>query len=401
MHNWPGRIRRGSLLFIFIAVFVDLLGYGMILPLLPFYVQAQNGGGTLVGLVGALYAMAQFLAGPVLGGISDRYGRRPVLLGSIAGTGGAYLLLGSADTLWLLLLAVLLDGITGGNLATAQAYIVDRTPPEKRTGALGLVGAAFGLGFMLGPAFGGFLSRYGLSVPAFVAAGIAFGNVVFGFFALPESLAPEHRRKIVISFNPVRQLGALFAIAGIRSLILMVFLLNMAFAGLQNNFPLFSSTRFGWDAADNGYFFAFVGICAVITQGWLLGRLQPWFGEARLIIFGLAGAGLSLLLTAVVPRPWMLYPLVALLAVGIGLAIPALTSLISGQGAEYEQGTILSGTQAVLSLTMIFGPISAGLAFDYLGIAAPYVLGALFAGIALIVAIRDLPISRRTGSTGG
>ena len=165
--------RKPSLLFIFITVFVDLLGYGMMVPLLPFYVQKQQGGAAIVGSLGSLYALMQLLSGPILGGLSDRYGRRPVLLTSLLGTSLAYLLLGAADSLSGIYLAIMLDGITGGNLTTAYAYIADVTSREERSRGMGLVGAAFGLGLMAGPVLGGLLSAYGLGVPAFAASAIA------------------------------------------------------------------------------------------------------------------------------------------------------------------------------------------------------------------------------------
>jgi MFS family permease len=202
-------------LFIFITVFVDLLGYGMIIPLLPFYVQQQDGGAAIVGALGSLYALMQLLSGPVLGALSDRLGRRPVLLSCLLGTALAYLMLGLADTLLVIFLAIMLDGITGGNLTTAYAYIADVTSPKERSRGMGLVGAAFGLGIMAGPAMGGLLSAYGMGVPAFVASAIALTNVAFGWLMLPESLPPERRMAKTSwrALNPVAQLIGLFQLA--------------------------------------------------------------------------------------------------------------------------------------------------------------------------------------------
>ncbi len=185
--------RRHPLFLIFITVFVDLLSYGIIIPLLPFYVQSQGGGAAVVGSLGSLYAVMQLFSGPALGALSDRDGRRPVLLGCLLGTSIAYLILGLAGSLQMIFLAIMLDGITGGNLTTAYAYIADSTSEKERSRGMGLVGAAFGLGIMVGPALGGLLSRYGLAVPAFVASGIALANVIFAWLFLPESLPPERR----------------------------------------------------------------------------------------------------------------------------------------------------------------------------------------------------------------
>ncbi|HLA98726.1 MAG TPA: MFS transporter [Anaerolineales bacterium] len=384
--------RKPSLLFIFITVFVDLLGYGMMVPLLPFYVQKQQGGAAIVGSLGSLYALMQLLSGPILGGLSDRYGRRPVLLISLLGTSLAYLLLGAADSLGGIYLAIMLDGITGGNLTTAYAYIADVTSREERSRGMGLVGAAFGLGLMAGPVLGGLLSAYGLGVPAFAASAIALANVIFGYSVLPESLPPE-RRTAGVSVNPlssVMQLGGLFRLASIRMLLLTIFTLNLAFSGLQTNFPLYSQRRFGWDATLNGIFFAYVGACAVLVQGVVFRELQPRFGEKRLSTLGLALMAAGLAGMAAAHQAWLLYPLVGLIALGSGISIPALTGLVSTQAPAAMQGRLMGGTQALLSLTTIIGPTLAGLTFEYIAIAAPYWLGSLLSALALLLAYLSL-----------
>ena len=307
-----GKLLRGSpLLFLFVTVFVDMIGYGIVIPLLPFYVQQQASGAALVGLLGSLYAAMQFVGGPFLGGLSDRVGRRPVLLLCLFGTSFAYLLLGLADTLLLLVAAVVLAGGAAGTLATAQAYIADSTLAGDRARGLGLIGAAFGLGLIAGPVLGGLLSLYSLGAPAFAASALALCNVAFGFFVLPESLPLTRRTSTpILQLNPVSQLAGVLGVGSIRALLLAVFLLNLSFAGLLTNFPLFSNARFGWDATANAFFFAFVGVCAVLTQGVLLGRLQPRFGEKRLLLGGLALMAVNLGLMALVPLGSLLYPVV-------------------------------------------------------------------------------------------
>ena len=384
-------LRGSPLLFLFVTVFVDMIGYGIVIPLLPFYVQQQASGAVLVGLLGALYAAMQFVGGPFLGGLSDRSGRRPVLLLCLLGTSLAYLLLGLADTLLLLVGAVVLAGGAGGTLATAQAYIADSTSPGDRARGLGLIGAAFGLGLIAGPVLGGLLSLYSLGAPAFAASALALCNVAFGFFILPESLPLMRRTSTpILRLNPVSQLGGVLRMGSIRALLLAVFLLNLSFAGLLTNFPLFSNARFGWDATANAFFFAFVGVCAVLTQGVLLGRLQPRFGEKRLLLVGLALMAVNLGLMALVPLGLLLYPVVGVLAVGTGLAIPSLTALISHRVSEREQGKVMGGQQAILSLTLILGPVISGLAFDHLGAPAPYWIGGLLATLALLIAAAAL-----------
>ncbi|HEX2728436.1 MAG TPA: MFS transporter [Rubrobacteraceae bacterium] len=379
------------LAFLFVTVFVDMIGYGIIVPLLPFYAKQYASGALLVGLLGSLYAAMQFACGPVLGGLSDRYGRRPVLLLCLLGASLAYLLLGLAASLAALILAVVLAGGASGTLATAQAYIADSTSREDRAKGLGLIGAAFGLGLMAGPMIGGLLSLYSLSAPAYAASGLAFANVIFGYLALPESLPPRLRRPVpIMLLNPVTQLAGVLRMTNIRALLAAVLLLNLSFAGLVSNFPLFSNVRFGWEAAENAFFFAFVGVCAVVTQGGLIGRLQPRFGEARLLIGGLTLMALNLALMAVVPAGFLLYPVVGLLALGAGLAIPSVTSIISNRTPEDMQGRLMGGIQAILSLALILGPTLAGLTFDRIAVPAPYLMGAALASMALSIAARSL-----------
>jgi MFS family permease len=379
--------RGSSLAFLFVTVFVDMIGYGIVIPLLPFYVQQYAAGAVLIGLLGSLYAAMQFFGGPFLGGLSDRVGRRPVLLLCLFGASLAYLLLGLADTLPLLVAAVVLAGGTSGTLATAQAYIADSTSSADRARGLGLIGAAFGLGLITGPVLGGLLSLFSLSAPAFAASALALINVAFGFLILPESLPIMRRTSTpILRLNPVTQLRSMLGMGSIRALLLAVFLLNLSFAGLLTNFPLFSNVRFGWDATANAFFFAFVGACVVLTQGVLLGKLQPRFGEKRLLLGGLALMALNFGLIALIPSGPLLYPVVGILAIGTGLAIPALTALISRRVSEREQGKVMGGQQAILSLTLILGPLISGLAFDHLGVPSPYWIGGLLAALALLVA---------------
>jgi DHA1 family tetracycline resistance protein-like MFS transporter len=379
---------NSSLVFIFITIFVDMLGYGIMLPLLPFFVQAQDGGAAIAGALSSVYASAQLFAGPVLGALSDRYGRRPVLLICLLGTSAGYLILGLANSLPLIFLAVLIDGLTGGNLTTAYAYIADVTTSENRARGMGMVGAAFGLGLMAGPALGGLLSRYGLYVPAFTASAIALSNVIFGFFVLPESLPPEKREIKSISqiFNWGKQFTSLLRQANIQKFLAAMFLLNLAFAGLQSNFPLYSNYRFHWTPTQNSFFYLYVGVCAVFIQGFLFGKLQPYIGERKLTLFGLTFMAIGLAGMALAPASWMLYPAVTIVALGTGMSIPSLTALVSLRVSESEQGRLMGGTQTLLSLTSIFGPVIAGISFEAIAFSTPYWLGSAFAIFALMAA---------------
>ncbi len=382
-------MKRSSLAFILITVFLDMLGYGMVVPLLPFFVQREAGGAILAGSLGSLYALMQLISGPMLGALSDRYGRRPVLLVCLLGTSLAFCILGLAHSMAGIFLAILLDGITGGNLTTAYAYIADVTPAESRSRGMGLVGAAFGLGMIGGPALGGLLSAYGLALPAFTAAGVALANVLFGLVVLPESL-PQERRTQEFSWkglNSFTQLNRLPGLGASRLLLAAVFALNLAFAGLQTNFPLFSQARFGWDSLHNGMFFAYVGVCAVFVQGFFFHWIQPRQGERRLALTGLSLMAFGLAGVALAQAAWLVYPTIGLVALGSGISIPSLTGLISNQVEAHAQGRLMGGMQALLSLTAILGPALAGFSFENVGVGAPYALGALLAGLALAITL--------------
>ena len=401
--------KRSPLIFIFLTVFIDLLGVGIVVPLLPYYVKIieqadaswlSSSRALIVGTLAASFSLFQFGFSPVLGALSDRFGRRPVLLISLAGTGISYIVFGLADhllplgigtVLAVLFFARILDGVTGGNISTAQAYIADVTRPEERAKGLGLIGAAFGLGFMLGPALGGLLSTISLAAPAFAAASLTFGNLLFGIFWLPESLPAARRTKVPFSkMNPVVRLRAVVGKASIRPLLAGVLLLNFAFAGLQNNFAVFSDVRFGFSPTQNAFVFALIGLTAVFIQGFLIRKLLPRFGEARLAVTGVGMMAVGFVMIAVAQVAWMLFPAIGVLAAGSSMATPSLTSLISRRVAPQEQGSILGCVQAFNSLMMVVGPLFAGLNVDLIGPAAPYFSGSLLIAAAGIVITRAL-----------
>lgn len=376
-----------SLFLLLFSIFVDLLGYGVMLPLLPFYVQAQDGGAAIAGGLMSVYSAVQLVSGPVLGALSDRYGRKPILLICLFGTSLSYLLLGLANSLFVIFLAVFLDGLTGSNLTLAHAYIADSTTAETRSRGMSLAGVAFGLGLMAGPALGGLLSGYGLSVPAFTASFLAFTNTVFGLFFLPESLPPERRAaSLSLVFSWMAQFKSIFLRRNIQKFLAALFLLNLAFAGLQTNFPLYSNQRFGWTPAQNSYFYLYVGVWGIFVQGYLFSRLQPRLGERFLALFGLACMAAGLAGMALAPAAWTLFPAVAVVALGTGFSIPSLTALLSLRVPDHEQGRLLGGTQTLLSLTNIFGPTLAGVTFELIAFSAPYFLGSVLALAAFAVA---------------
>ncbi len=388
-----------SFFIILVSVFVDMLGYGIMLPLLPFFVQAQDGGAAIAGGLMSMYSTIQLVSGPILGALSDRYGRKPILLFCLLGTAISYLLLGLANSLLIIFLAVFIDGLTGSNLTLAHAYVADTTTAENRAKGINYSQLAFGLGIMAGPILGGLLSGYGLSIPALVASFLAFANTAFGFFFLPESLSPERRETKPFSqvFSWAGQFTSIFRQKNIQNFLVVLFLLNLAFAGLQTNFPLFSNARFGWTPAQNSYFYLYVGLCGVIVQGVLFAKLQARFGESKLIPVGLTCMVIGLAGMAFVPAAWMIFPAVAVVALGTGISIPSLTALVSLRVPENEQGRLMGGNQTLLAFTNIFGPAIAGISFDVIAISAPYWLGSLFSAFALMVAIVALRRSNPEG----
>ena len=267
--------------------------------------------------------------------------------------------------------------------------MADVTAPEERSRGLGLVSAAFGVGIMAGPALGGLLSEYGLFVPALAASAIALANSVYGLAALPESLPSEKRVRYKPTLNFPVHLRSLLSQPCIRLLLFSLFFLNLAFSGLQMNFPLFSNARFEWDARQNGYFFAYVGVIAVVVQGFLFGRIQPKVGESRLAIMGLGCMSMGLGGVALARQAWMLFPFVGLAALGSGISIPSLSGMASARVPQDRQGLLMGGNQTLHGISGILGPAMAGLAFDAIGVSAPYWIGSSLALVALLYAYRD------------
>jgi MFS family permease len=390
----PGKsMPRPPLAFILVTIFLDMAGFGMVALLLPLFVQRHAGGALLAGALGSVYAVMQVLGAPLIGSVADRHGRKPVLIACLLGSFCAYLGIAFSRSLPALFAAVMFGGLMGGSFATAQAYIADGSGSAARTRWLGLAGAAMGLGVAVGPLLGGFLGALDLRVPALAAGGIALGNAVFGFFAIrdfpvPGSLASDRRN---LRINPVRGIIDVFRHSELRPLLLTLAALNLCFAGLPSTFPLFSQARFGWTPPDNGLFFTFIGACAVLTQGFLVGRLAPGVGEARLAAVGAAMALVTFPLAAMAPVAWMLYPLLGLVAIGTGLGIPSLLSLVAHSAPESGVGRVMGGVQSVVSACMIAGPGLAGAAHQTFGPPAPYWMGAGFAAAAFTI----VSLSRR------
>jgi len=361
-------MKRSPLLVIFITVFIDLVGFGIVIPVLPYYAEGTRFNATprMVGVLFASYSIMQLVFSPVLGRLSDKYGRRPVLLLSILGTSVGFLVLGLATTLWMLFLGRIIDGISGGNISTAQAYIADITTKEDRARGMGIIGAAFGLGFIFGPAIGGILSRWGINVPFLFAAGLALANAILLYFFLPETVTKDHPARVSAARGRGwAHLANSLTQPRLGFVLTIYFLFIVAFSIMTTSFSLYTMFRFGYDAQHTGWLFAYVGIIAVIIQGGLIGRLVKRFGELPLVIVGaLFFAGSLFAVPFVGPNTGGLVALLiggGIFSLGNSLATPALTSLASKSAGAAEQGSVLGVTQSVASLARVVGPSLAAL----------------------------------------
>jgi DHA1 family tetracycline resistance protein-like MFS transporter len=354
------------LIIIFITVFIDLIGFGMVIPILPYYANTPpfNATPTEIGFLVATYSLMQFFFAPVLGRLSDRYGRRPILFISLLGSAVGYAVIGFANVLFLVFLGRLISGITGGNISTAQAYIADVTSKKDRAKGMGLFGAAFGLGFIFGPALAGVTSKYGVHVPFFVAAVLSLANALALYFILPESLKESTRLLLPERKNRIVELLEALTDKEFRELNLVYFLVVTAFSIMTYAFVLYTSFRFGYTPEQNGYLFAFVGLIAILGQGFLFSRLVKRFGEASLIVTGCLLMVASLFAVPVVgPQAGGLAALltgVAVLSFGNSLASPGLTSLGSKTAGEHDQGRAMGIMQSGASLARVIGPVLGG-----------------------------------------
>ena len=368
-----------SLFSIIVVVFIDLLGFSLILPLLPYYAETFQASEFVTGLLVASYAAAQLIGAPVLGRLSDRFGRRPLLLASVFGTFVGFLLLGFANTLWMLFAARVIDGFTGGNLSIAQAYITDVTDAKDRSKGLGLIGAAFGLGFIIGPVTGGLLSQFGYAVPAFAAAAMSFANLALIYFWLPESLTAE-KRASATDKKPAFSLSALLTALQrpfTGSLLITRFFFGLAFAIFQTIFSLYALTKFNLTATETGYVLTYVGLLSVITQGFLVGRITAKFREDILIVACVALMAVSLIGWALAPSVFALLVILTPTALSGGILNTLLSSTLTKAVSPQEVGGILGLSASVESATRIFAPVIGGALLQQVGTWAPGAFGAI------------------------
>lgn len=378
---------------LFLIILVDLIGFGLVIPLLPFYALRFAASPQQVTALLAIYSLMQLFAAPFWGRLSDRIGRRPVLMVSMAASVAAYFWIGSAGELWMLFAARALAGACAGNIAAAQAYIADITKPEDRAKGMGLIGAAFGLGFIIGPALGGVLAGNNpatadVETPAWVAAGLSFFAFCGVVMLLRESFPADQRGRR----GPTRnRLLAILEVLGrpvLSRLILIFFLVILAFAGMESTFALWAIGQFGWGPRQVGYVFSYVGFVSATLQGGLIGRLTGAFGEERLLLCGLALIGAGLLVLPFSQGLAVLALAVTALALGMGLMQPSLTSLISRRAGREEQGEVMGVSQSVGSLSRVLGPAAAGFFFGEFGRDAAFFWGAVLVAAALFVAVK-------------
>jgi MFS family permease len=385
---------KSPLLAIFLIVSVDVLGLTIILPLLPFYAEKLGATPAVVGLLVSTYALCQLIAGPILGRMSDHTGRRPLLLVSQLGTFIGFLILAYSKVLWLVFLSRVIDGATAGNLSLAQAYISDVTEPENRAKSFALIGIAFGMGFLAGPAISGFLSQYSYQYPIFAAAGLSATSILCTYFLLPSSIPARTsedggaaRRFTVLDWGSYLRY---FRTPGIAPLLWQFLAFALTFSLFMTGFPLFAERRFVWQGhpfgpKQVGYVYAYLGFLGVILQGGLMGRLVKMFGEINLVRAGFffAMVGLAVLgFTYGIP---LLLVVSAAASLGTGMNRPALTSLITQRAARSEQGVVLGLTQSLNSISQICAPALAGLLIDHSLLATWALVAAVISGAALFL----------------
>lgn len=375
----------GTRAFLIVTAFLGAFGIGLVNPVVPFLAARFAPERDLAFVVSALtmaYAGAAFLAAPVLGAMSDRFGRRPVLVLSVLGSAIGYFVFGAADTLWLLIAGRLIDGFTAGNFSAVFAAVADSTKPEERGRYFGYLGATMGAGIITGPAVGGLLAHFGLRAPFYVAAALCLANASFGALFMPET-RPADLPRAPVTFtgsNPFTQLRALFELRALRSLLVVSVLFSLPFAMMTTLLALLGKDRLGWTASEASAVFIAVGVCDIAVQGLLLGKLLARFGERRSGLFGLALAAVGLggmALSALIANGTLLFASVAAFATGEGIFTACLSALLSVAAGPQAQGRVHGGSQGLQSLTQIAGPLVGSTLYARFHPASPFALGAV------------------------
>ena len=392
-----------AIFFILVTVLIDVIGIGIIIPIMPSLYQELTGGtvseaSQYSAYLVFIYALMQFIFSPIIGGLSDQYGRRPVLLMSLFGFGLDFIFLALAPSIGWLFVGRIISGIAGASFTTANAYIADITEPEKRAQSFGMIGAAFGLGFIIGPSLGGILGEYGTRIPFWVSAGLAILNWMYGYFILPESLLPENRRKFDIKrANPIGSLLNLKKYPYVLALVLSLFLVNVSNFATQGTWSFYGIEKFSWSKLEVGLSLGFVGLMVAIVQGGLIRVIIPKLGQERSLFLGLAINALGLAAFAFASSSWMMYAIMVPFAVG-GLAGPAFQGIISNQVGKNEQGELQGGLTSLMSIAAIVGqPLMLGLFRTFTKEnapvyfpGAPFLMGGLLSLISLLLVFRTI-----------
>jgi MFS transporter, DHA1 family, tetracycline resistance protein len=367
---------------IFLTIFVNLVGFGIIIPLLPFYAETFGASPLTIGLLFAVFSICQLVAAPALGDLSDRHGRRPVLVFSLAGTVVSFVMMALAHSLAMLFLARIVDGLSGGNISTARAYVADVTEPKDRARAYGLIGAAFGLGFIFGPALSGILSKISYTAPIWAAAALTLVATVMAWLWLPETI---HRAQAGTG-NPFRFLLPLLRRKRVGLMLAIDFIYWFAFSIFQTTFALFAARRFGFDAPRTGYFLAGFGVLGAVIQGGMIRPIVHRFGDKPTFMLGLVFGAVGLVGSALAPTVWLFSLALVPLAFGIGFGHPTVSSLVSKVAQRDEQGRVQGAASAVESLGRTVGPVW-GNASLQLSIGIPYLSAAGFLLLTLLMTV--------------
>jgi MFS transporter, DHA1 family, tetracycline resistance protein len=384
---------KNSFPILILTTLLNTMGIGILIPVLPFLVEKYTGVNNpntpfYIGLIISLYALCEFFSAPTLGALSDRYGRRPVLLISLIGSIIGYVLLGIGGALWILFLGRIIDGITAGNISTIFAYVADITEPKDRGKNYGIIGGTLGVGFLIGPAIGGFAAKWGLAVPMYIAATITFINLVWAYFALPESLTLEKKSSTfsLSELNPFGWIKNVGANLFLRTILFASFFHFVAFAQLQGNGSVLFKDVLHWQPSDIGIAFLIIGLVDIFVQGFLIDKILPKFGEQKLSIIGLSIAAIAYIAFALLPNTHsnlMCYVGCFLFAFGTGLFEPSMAAMVSKSAGDREQGLVQGAYQSLQSLTRVVGPLMAAFLYEF-NWSSPYIISGVLTAISIL-----------------
>lgn len=364
---------------VFTTVVIDLIGFGIVVPILPLWAEDLGASATVIGFLAASYSAMQFIFAPLLGHLSDRYGRRPVILISLLGSAVSSFMIGFAGSILVLFVARIVNGISGASYSTAQAYVADITTKENRARGMGLIGAAFGIGFIIGPALGGLCAIVDKRLPFFVSGALALANMAIAYKRLPET---DHRPST--SNGRMTFMRRALQDRSISPFVVITFLGTFAFTGMETTFSLLGRRRFDFDLTKASLVFAFIGVAAAVLQGKLIGPIVERLGERRVMNLGIVLTAVALGLLGVTTNIVALFPVAALLAAS-GLVFPTVTAMVSNAAADDEQGAMLGVLASASGLARAIGPVAAGALFDW-AIPAPYLVGAGLFAVCLLIA---------------